>query len=257
MAAAMKRAFGLPVWVLIGPPGSGKGTYAKILCKELRLAHISLGDVVRQTLKERGPGHEELRRHSDAGRLLPDTLAMELLTNRLRSIGSETVSAVLLDGFPRTAAQAQLLQEFAPPSIAVNVILNDKHILKKIEGRRLCGSCGASYNLADVADVQDNVFMPARPPKAPAATPSEEPRCDCGGVLERRVDDALDIARERLRGHHAEANGVIEFYRHRGALLDYRVHRGVDDMDWLRADIRSFLAKAPSSNGPTLRASAL
>lgn len=239
-------------WVLLGPPGSGKGTYAKLLSKRFGgLHHVSTGDLARRAFT--GPEHASLRDRMKAGELLPTLTVVELLNSELRRVQPK---AVLLDGFPRTPEQAQLVDEELSTSnaqrLAVQIILHEKHILAKIAGRRVCGTCGAGYNLADVDDAEDKVFMPPILPRSAAPAPgaaqgssskrnAAELRCDCGGCLLKREDDDLDVARQRIKKHVDLEVPVANHFQRQGTLLTYKVHRGVGDIDWLSAQIEAHL----------------
>mmetsp|Transcript_57865 Transcript_57865/g.130469 ORF Transcript_57865/g.130469 Transcript_57865/m.130469 type:complete len:283 (-) Transcript_57865:82-930(-) len=249
-AASALRAAGrsskVPVWVILGPPGSGKGTYAKLLAPRFGLEHLSTGDLAREAAQQ--PSRADLRSMLEAGQLLPDTVVAALLAERLAEVPA-TTSAVLLDGFPRTLSQAQLLEEHLPVALALSVALQDKHILSKIAGRRVCDSCGRTFNVADVQDEENGVFMPpilprsAGPAACPvSAAPGHELRCDCGGQLSLRTDDGPKVAEARLARHHAEAGPVIEFFRSRGKLIEHKVHKGVADMGALSIRIQGYLA---------------
>mmetsp|Transcript_136883 Transcript_136883/g.437932 ORF Transcript_136883/g.437932 Transcript_136883/m.437932 type:complete len:258 (-) Transcript_136883:89-862(-) len=240
-----------PIWVILGPPGSGKGTYASLLASRFGVLHLSTGDLARGAAKE--PGHEELRRLMDAGELLPDSMIVVLLRERLNSLaGTSTaagVTAVLLDGFPRSLPQAQLLHEdLQPVSLAIRIHLSDKHILAKIAGRHVCEKCGRGYNTVDVKDPEEGVYMPPMLPKAsPSPSSSSALICDCGGALVRRGDDGQEVAELRLKKHHSSEGPVAEFFRRRGVLLEHNVRRGVEDLDDLAVRIRAFLKERSSA----------
>lgn len=216
-------------WVIIGPPGSGKGTYAKCLAKRFNLDHFSTGDLAR--LKFKDPA---LRGLMEAGQLLPDDEIIPLLLERLKAVPA-SASGVLLDGFPRTVQQATYLENLLPVSLALEIKLKDKHIMQKTAGRRICSRCGAGYNIADVHDVEDQVYMP---PMLPAAASSSS--CNCGGPLVSRADDVADVVAARLAVHHKSFAPIIQLYKEQNLLLEYRVHYGVGDMDKLFDNISTF-----------------
>lgn len=290
---ASVRAARLPVWIILGPPGSGKGTYAQLLAKRFGLAHISTGDLARQAAKD--VKQTELRRLMGSGSLLPDVLIINLLRGHLevlaadlrqeqerlqeclqerRALGdlpftdfgpfgpsrSAVVRGVLLDGFPRTLEQAELLQqELQPATIALRIHLSDKHILAKIDGRRVCQQCWRGYNVVDVSDHEEGVFMPPLLPEGVASSPAlrtaSELRCSCGGSAMRRGDDAPHVAQGRLQRHHATEGPVAGFFARQGVLLEHRVRRGIEDIEDLVSRIQAALggrASAPAS-GSTAR----
>lgn len=228
--AARSMAFAecnLPIWVLLGPPGSGKGTYASLIAPRFGLDHVSPGELVREALSR--PELASQRRAVEAGQLLPDAMVIALLRERLCKTPA-CARGVLLDGFPRTAEQAKLLDATANVVVALRIHLEDKHILAKIAGRRVCNVCSRSYNLANVCDKEGGVIMP---PILPSG--GDPSRCDCGALLQARSDDAPAVAAQRLRRDHDASKPVLEFYRQRGVLMDHRVQRGVADMDDLAA----------------------
>eukprot|EP00927_Polykrikos_kofoidii_P058164 TRINITY_DN52533_c0_g1_i1.p1 TRINITY_DN52533_c0_g1~~TRINITY_DN52533_c0_g1_i1.p1 ORF type:complete len:284 (-),score=56.78 TRINITY_DN52533_c0_g1_i1:72-923(-) len=257
-SGAVRQFSPFPVWVLLGAPGSGKGTYAKILASRLRLVHVSVGDLARRIFREEPERFAALQQRSEEGGMLPDDLVVDLLGQHLSKLqtgvadrGAEapTHDAVLLDGFPRTVVQARRLDSLAPPIVALNVSIADCHVLSKMDGRRLCVSCGASYNIADVHDAEDDVYMPAMLPLrwrgdvvgASAAADNGSLRCDCGGLIVRRKDDVSPgVAAQRLRAHHNAAAEMLDFYRDKGVLEDYRVRYGLGDMDELVARLTAY-----------------
>ncbi|CAE8720812.1 unnamed protein product, partial [Polarella glacialis] len=240
----------LPIWVMLGPPGSGKGTYASALAPRFGLDHFSTGDLAREALQK--PENAALRQMMNSGQLLPNSVIFQLLKQRLEQV-PDTASAVLLDGFPRTVEQAEMLEAIRPVSLALQIVLKDRHILDKIAGRRSCGSCRRGFNVVDIHDDEDGVFMPpilpaaAAPGSALDRSQGQHLRCDCGGNLVKRADDLTEVAAERLRLHHAEAGPLISYYAAQGVLMQHRVRRGVGDMDELSTRLRQRLDEpAPS-----------
>mmetsp|Transcript_3746 Transcript_3746/g.9723 ORF Transcript_3746/g.9723 Transcript_3746/m.9723 type:complete len:284 (+) Transcript_3746:53-904(+) len=251
----------VPIWVLLGAPGSGKGTYASLLAPRFGLWHISAGDVVRHTLQWEGhPEHDVMAELVRAGRLVSDGVMLRLLQERLRK-PPPNISAVLLDGFPRTESQAHFLLDVCHVPLALRVHIQDRHILTKIAGRRICSSCGRGYNVASVIDPENEVFMPPLLPKnlptgafgsvCEHGTSDNVPlRCDCGGSLEVRIDDDVAVATQRLQNFHATAESVDDVFRRRGVLMDYKVRYGVDDMDDLSARIAAWIDERPGRLAP-------
>jgi len=225
-------------WVIIGPPGSGKGTYAKLLAKRFNLDHFSTGDLAR--IKFRDPA---LRGLMDSGQLLPDEEIIPLLEDRLAAVPA-SASGVLLDGFPRTVQQAAYLERLRPVRLALEVQLKDKHIMKKTAGRRTCSRCGTGYNVENVHDIEDHVFMP---PMLPASTSLTS--CNCGGALLSRADDIPDVVAARLAVHHRSFAPIIQLYKDRKLLLEYRVRYGVGDMEDLYKLIEARLSGLPGRVG--------
>lgn len=236
----------LVVWAILGPPGSGKGTFASRLAPLFGLKHLSTGDLAREAAKE--PGHSELRRLMNSGQLLPDATIITLLREWLAKGKAAGASGVLLDGFPRNLAQAQMLNELYPVQLALRIHLSDKHILAKLAGRLVCGTCGNGYNTTDIRDTEDGVCMPPLLPRSvPPGADIEQLRCDCGGRLSRRRDDAPEVAARRLVSHHAEEGPIMEFFRTRQVLVEHRVQRGVEDVGELCERVQGWLRSRPGS----------
>lgn len=190
--------------VLMGPPGAGKGTQAKLLAERFGLAHLSPGDLLRQAVKEDTPLGREAKRYMDAGRLVPDDLIIDLIGRRLEELASSG-TGIVLDGFPRTLRQAEalsgLLETSGRPLDAVALlVLTEEEILRRLTGRRVCRECGASYHL---------IYQP----------PGRDGLCDeCGGPLYQRSDDSEATARARLEVYGQETRPLIEWFTERGLL---------------------------------------
>lgn len=234
-----------PLWLILGPPGAGKGTYAALLAERFGVVPLSTGELARQAAQD--PRNAAFREQMDRGGLLPDHAVLALLRARLSELSSagNCPPAVLLDGFPRTLRQAQMLTQVGPVSLALQITLCDRHIAAKLAGRYVCRDCGRGYNSVRVDDPVDDVCMPPVLPRslscggvADRGTPSlHGVPCDCGGVLARRHDDSPDVVEQRLREHHSREASVLSFYRKQGVLVEHRVRRGVEDADELSARV--------------------
>ncbi len=153
--------------VLLGAPGSGKGTQAKRLCKELGLTLISTGDLLREAVRNNTPLGVKAKGFMDAGKLVPDELVIGLIQEKLAGLKG----GFLLDGFPRNLEQAKMLDQIAQVNIAVNLDMDEQIIVDRIVNRRICKQCNEVYHLI------------AKPPKIAG-------KCDkCGGELYQRTDD--------------------------------------------------------------------
>ena len=177
------------VLVMLGAPGTGKGTVGQMLSKELGIVHISSGEIFRSYLKKHGSIAKKIESYITQGKLVPDELAIELIEKRLKEPDVE--KGVILDGFPRTLAQAEELQRLLKSQnekvdIAVNLSLPDEEIIDRIVKRRTCPNpdCRAIYNLD------------FKPPKI-------EGICDiCGSKLIQRADDNEETVKQRLKTYH-------------------------------------------------------
>ena len=189
--------------VLMGPPGAGKGTQAARLVERFGMAHLSSGDIFRAEKDSGSPRGAKLAEYMDAGLLVPDETVVAIMAKAIRDCGAE--AGLLLDGFPRTVAQAEALDaqlgEAGKPLDAVAVILVDEAaVVERITGRRSCGECGKGYHVK---------FIP----------PQTAGVCDaCGAALIQRDDDTEEVVRERLATYNRQTEPVIAYYRDRPQL---------------------------------------
>jgi adenylate kinase len=183
------------VLILLGPPGSGKGTQAKMLEESLHIPHISTGDLLREHIRENTPLGKEAKGHIDQGNLVPDDLVLKMLFERVAK--QDCAQGYVLDGFPRTIPQAEALQkhlENQVPPLVVNLELSDHAILERLTKRVVCEKCGTSYHL---------VYSP----------PKHTGKCDkCGGNLFQRSDDTEAVITKRLKVYKDQTAPLISFY---------------------------------------------
>ncbi|MDR2529802.1 MAG: adenylate kinase [Synergistaceae bacterium] len=192
--------------VLLGAPGSGKGTQAEFLKAEYGCAHISTGDILRRNLKDGTALGLEARAFMDRGELAPDDVVVGMVRERLRGGGGE--KGFLMDGFPRTLPQAEalgkILEELSLPLDAALLLRVDEElIVHRLTHRRSCRSCGKIWNL---------LAMPS------GAEGEKTPCPECGGELYRRDDDAESVIRNRLLVYHEQTAPLVEWYEKRGKL---------------------------------------
>ena len=185
--------------ILLGAPGAGKGTQAERLCKELKVPTISTANILRAATKNGTPTGLKAKSFMDAGKLVPDEVIIGIITERLAE--DDCKNGYILDGVPRTIAQAEALEDAGIHFDAVvSIEISDEEIMERMSGRRVCESCGASYHLVAV------------PPKTPGV-------CDaCGGKLVQRKDDAPETVKNRLTVYHKETEPLKDFYAKRGLL---------------------------------------
>lgn len=185
--------------ILLGAPGAGKGTQAQILSTELGIPTISTGNILRAAIKDGTPVGLEVKHFLDNGQLAPDDLIIEIVRERVAE--EDCKNGYILDGVPRTIAQAEALEKAGIVfDHVVSLEISDEEILERMSGRRVCEHCGASYHLVAV------------PPKV-------EGVCDkCGGKLVRRKDDAPETVKQRLEVYHKETEPLKAFYAERGLL---------------------------------------
>ncbi len=185
--------------ILLGAPGAGKGTQAEIIKKKLDIPTISTGNILRAAVKNGTPIGLKAKEYMDSGRLVPDEVIIGVITERLQD--ADCANGFILDGVPRTIAQAEALEKAGISFDAVVAIeIADEKIVERMGGRRVCESCGCSYHIVNI------------PPKV-------EGVCDaCGGKLVQRKDDDPDTVRDRLAVYHKETEPLKGFYEARGIL---------------------------------------
>lgn len=189
--------------IMLGAPGAGKGTQAKMIADKYGIAHISTGDIFRANIKNGTELGMEAKKYMDQGLLVPDELTVKILLDRVAKDDCKT--GYVLDGFPRNIPQAQVLEKALTEigdkiDFAIDVDVPDENIVRRMGGRRACVSCGATYHLEYV------------PPKVTGV-------CDeCGQELILRDDDRPDTVQKRLSVYHEQTQPLIEFYSGKGVL---------------------------------------
>ena len=185
--------------ILLGAPGAGKGTQAELLMEKLHIPGISTGNMLREAMRNGTPVGEKAKYYMDNGLLVPDEVIMDIVAERV--VQPDCVSGFILDGVPRTLAQAEALQERGVQiDHVVSIEIDDSVIEGRMTGRRVCGNCGASYHIE------------ANPSKV-------EGKCDlCGGELTIRKDDAPETVRRRLVVYHEQTEVLKDFYAKLGKL---------------------------------------
>ena len=187
----------------MGPPGAGKGTQAALLVDHYKIPHISTGDMFREAIKQGTPLGLKAKEYMDAGALVPDEVTIGIVADRLAQ--DDCANGFLLDGFPRTAAQADALAKILSDlninlDGVVNIEVPEEVLLERLTGRRVCKQCAATFH---------TVFNP----------PKVQGICDkCGGELFQRSDDTIETAQNRLKVYNEQTEPLIAYYSRQGLL---------------------------------------
>ncbi|GAV84193.1 ADK domain-containing protein [Cephalotus follicularis] len=209
-------------WVFLGCPGVGKGTYASRLSTLLAVPHIATGDLVREELASSGSLSLQLAEIVNQGKLVSDEIILSLLSKRLQAGEDRGESGFILDGFPRTIRQAEILEEVADIDLVVNLKLREDVLVEKCLGRRICSQCGKNFNMASINVKGENgspgIIM------APLLPPSH-----CVSKLITRADDTEEVVKERLRIYNETSRPLEEVYRSRGKLLEFDLPGGIPE----------------------------
>lgn len=182
--------------IFLGPPGAGKGTQATGVSSNLRVPHISTGDMFRNAIKNQTPTGLEAKRYMDAGQLVPDSVVVAMVKERLAM--DDCANGYLLDGFPRTVDQAEALEAIAAPDAVIDIEVPDEMLLERLTGRRVCPKCNGTFHITKLAD---------------------EKVCPvCGDELYQRDDDKPATISNRLNVYHEQTAPLIGYYAGLGRL---------------------------------------
>ncbi len=209
--------------IMLGAPGAGKGTQAKLIAEKFGIPHISTGDIFRANIKEGTDLGKEAKEYMDKGQLVPDELTVRILLDRVSK--DDCKNGYVLDGFPRTIPQAQVLDNEVAKlgdkiDFAIDVDVPDENIIRRMGGRRACLKCGATYHVEHI------------PPK-------KEGICDtCGSELVLRDDDKPETVQKRLEVYHKQTQPLIDHYSRQNIL---RTVDGTQDMKDVFSDIVKLL----------------
>lgn len=203
------------IFALFGPPGSGKGTQAKALVKALNIPQLSTGDMLREAIKEGSALGVKAKEFMNKGQLVPDSLMVDLIQNRIKQ--ADCKNGFMLDGFPRTVAQAQALDTMLDGlglklSHVLSFVVDRKELVDRLSGRLVCANCGSSYHER------------TKPPHRSGI-------CDlCAGKVIKREDDKPEVVETRLATFLASTKPVADFYQHQGRLREIRADGAEKDI---------------------------
>jgi len=229
-------------FIIFGPPGSGKGTYASRICPRLEIAHIATGDIFRGIVKgeEDSPLALGIQSFMSKGALVPDDLVILLLKQELEKPGAK--NGFVLDGFPRTVEQARILEEITPIDAVLSIKIPQEILIAKISARRTCRECGNIYNIADIQREIDGVQY-----NLPPMLPKIEGKCDkCGGELIQRADDVVEIVKNRLETYENQSRPVLDYYKGKIPFVEIYV---TQDSDTVSEQILKDLKEVGFANG--------
>ena len=195
--------------IFLGAPGAGKGTQAELLSAKLHIPTISTGAMIRQALKEETPMGLSAKAYIEAGKLVPDEVVIGIVKERLSQ--DDCKNGFILDGFPRTIAQAEALDAMGVSiDVVLNLVVDDSVIVARMSGRRVCPGCGATYHISS---------YPSKDGKT----------CDkCGAALTVRKDDDPAVVQDRLTVYHKETEPLVQYYEQKGIL---KTAHGADQVE--------------------------
>ena len=187
-------------FIFLGPPGAGKGSLAVKVAEDYKIPHISTGDIFRANIKAQTPLGVKVKAIIDSGSLVSDELTFELVKDRLAQ--DDCKNGYILDGFPRTIPQAEMLEGLVSDVKVVNFEIQDEIVIRRLSTRRVCKACGANFNVLTL------------PPKV-------EGVCDkCGGELYQRDDDKQESIMHRMDVYREQTEPLINFYKNKGKITD-------------------------------------
>lgn len=199
--------------ILLGPPGAGKGTQATRIVEKYKVPHISTGDIFRENIKNNTPLGQKTQEYMNKGELVPDQLVVDIALDRLGK--DDCKNGFLLDGFPRTVFQADALDKFLKDKgkgidLVINIEVEDKMLIERLDARRVCPTCAATYNV---------IGMP----------PKKEGICDkCNDTLIQRKDDKKETVGNRIKVYHEQTSPLIDYYKEKGLIKDFDGMIGAD-----------------------------
>ena len=215
--------------ILLGAPGAGKGTVAKMIAGKFGVPHLSTGDILRDNVNKMTCVGNQAKEYMDNGKLVPDDIMIQMVKGRV--LEEDCKTGFILDGFPRTIKQAEALGLiFDELDITIDAIFNfeasKETIIERLSGRRTCKNCGAIYHIKNIPSEVDG-------------------KCDkCGDMLYQRDDDKKDVVKERLIVYKTQTKKLISYYEKRDSFCEIDANKGADEMF---AEVCKDLGKADKS----------
>lgn len=207
--------------VLLGSPGVGKGTYAKRISNIYGIPQISTGDMFREAVKNETPVGLEAKSWMDKGELVPDEVTIKIVRERLNK--NDCKKGFMLDGFPRTIAQAESLNDISKIDKVLIFVADDEIIIERLSGRRVCSECGTIFHAKNI------------PPKV-------EGICDvCNGKLIQREDDKPESIKKRLDVYKEQTAPLIDYYKEKGLLAEIDANKPIEKVDEIISDVKKAL----------------
>jgi len=189
-------------FIIFGPPGAGKGTYASMLASKLKIAQIATGDIIREEMKRNTDLGKKITRFVKKGELVPDEIVIEIIKEETDKPSSK--NGFILDGYPRTIEQAKALDKTEEIDAVIRLVVPEWVIIERLSSRRICKRCGAVYNVRYLK-------------------PKKEGVCDvCGGELYQREDDKPEVIKERLKVYKAQTQPLISYYEDKVPFVNIR-----------------------------------
>ncbi|QMU99196.1 adenylate kinase [Borrelia sp. A-FGy1] len=197
--------------VFLGPPGSGKGTIAKIILKKLNYYHISTGDLFRVNILNSTTLGKEIKQIVESGKLVPDSITIKIVEDKIKTLGN--TDNFILDGFPRNISQAQALDKFLQNLKIINFFIDEEILIKRLSGRRICKTCGEIFNIHTFPTKENGV-------------------CDiCKGNLYQRKDDIEESLKIRLKEYNLQTKPLIDFYSTSNRLFNINASQNVNRVE--------------------------
>ena len=208
--------------ILLGAPGSGKGSIAKLLIENYKLAHISTGDLFRAAINKDDEFAQQIKSIVSSGQYVPDSITNKIASDAIIE-ASKNYDGFILDGYPRTVDQANYLKEITSIDYVLYLDIDNEELIKRITGRRICPNCGAIYNVNT------------------APKPKNENVCDnCGSLLIQRKDDNLEVAKKRIDVYVEQTEPLIQFYDNEKILVKLNANQ---DLQSLFNEVKKIITK--------------